>query len=305
MNHVCVMEVGPRDGFQSIEPFIPTDIKIKLIKNLGNCGFSRMELGSFVSPARLPQMADAREILAAVGERLANGGAVLVPNVKGAQFASAAGARGLVTVISATESHNQANIGRSIEGSMNELGQILRTAPRDIFIRLNIATSFHCPFEGPVSARSVAAIVGPAVEARPGIEIGLCDTIGKAMPTEVSALFGGCMREFPNCTWAFHGHDTYGFGVANVLAAYEAGVRVIDSAAGGLGGCPFAPGASGNVATEDVVYTFERLGISTGIDFESLLSVADQMTKVPGAVMGGHIRDVMLRVPKISTRAIQ
>ena len=293
MDRVCIVEVGPRDGFQSVEPFIPTETKIEMIEDLFGCGFSRMEVGSFVRPTRLSQMRDAADIVSVVGNRPRRAAAVLVPNLKGAELAFAAGASDLVTVISASESHNRANTERSIEASLHELGQVLQLAPRDSFIRFNIATSFYCPFEGVVKSESVIAIARQAFRVRADIEIGLCDTIGKATPIDVSKLFERCHREFPDSNWAFHGHDTYGFGLANVLAAYDAGVRVFDGAVAGLGGCPFAPGATGNVATEDVVYTFERLGIPTGIDLEGLLDVADCMTRLPGAITGGHIRKVM------------
>lgn len=301
MDRVCIMEVGPRDGFQSVGPQIPTETKIDLVRSLADCGFTQMEVGSFVSTARLPQMADVRDVMATVGNRTSLTAAVLVPNKKGAALAMAAGARGLVTVVSASQAHNRANIGRSIEESMDEFCDVLRSTPSDTYIRFNIATSFHCPFEGAVAPAGVIAIIRRALEARADIEIGLCDTIGKATPHEVGALFRQCMREFSGCRWAFHGHDTYGFGIANVLAAYEAGVGVIDGAAGGLGGCPFAPGASGNVATEDVVYTFERLGVATGIALAPLLDVARRMTELPGVMTGGHVRDVLAQTPNTAT----
>jgi hydroxymethylglutaryl-CoA lyase len=305
MDRVHVAEVGPRDGFQSIGPFIPTEIKIELIESLAASGFTRMEVGSFASPTLLPQMADIRAILEAAVRLPQLRPAVLVPNLRGAELALAAGAQNLVTVVSATESHNQSNTRRAVATSLAELREILCRAPRDGLIRYNIATSFHCPFEGAVDAARVLAIIEDALAARSDIEIGLCDTIGKAMPHEVTALFRRCMEAFPGCVWAFHAHDTYGFGVANVLAAHAAGVRIFDGAVAGLGGCPFAPGASGNVATEDVVYAFDRMGVATNIDLEKLLQAGDRAAGLPGADTGGHVRKLMGRVPATGTHCLR
>lgn len=292
---VSIVEVAPRDGFQSIGQFIPTSTKIDLIENIAAAGVARMEVGSFVSPALLPQMADIRPVLAASTALPNLAPAVLVPNLRGAELALTAGARHIVTVVSATESHNMSNTRRSIATSLGELKQILLSAPRDGILRYNIATSFHCPFEGAVDPGHVISIIENALSVRTDIEIGLCDTIGKAMPHEVQALFRQCMDQFPGCSWALHAHDTYGFGVANVLAAYDTGVRVIDGAVAGLGGCPFAPGASGNVATEDVVYAFERKGVATSINFDQLLAASDRASALPGAEIGGHIRKAIER----------
>lgn len=296
-----IVEVAPRDGFQSIVPFIPTATKIALIEGLAQSNLARMEVGSFVSPKLLPQMADIRAILEAVARVPSlTTAAVLVPNLRGAELALAAGAQHLVTVVSATESHNQSNTRRSVATSLGELREILQSAPTDSVVRYNIATSFHCPFEGTVHSDRVLAIIEDALSVRSDIEIGLCDTIGKAMPHEVKALFQKCMARFSNRKWAFHAHDTYGLGIANVLAAFEVGVRVIDSAVAGFGGCPFAPGASGNVATEDVVYAFERMGVATNVNLERLLQVTEQAAQLPGAVVGGHIRNAVVRTPSTS-----
>lgn len=290
---VQIVEVAPRDGFQSIGPFIPTITKIELIESLARSNLTRMEVGSFVSPKLLPQMADIRAILKVANRLPRLAAAVLVPNLRGAELALTAGAQNLVTVVSATESHNLSNTRRSITTSLQELREILQSAPCNSILRYNIATSFHCPFEGEVDTGRVLTIVEDALSVRSDIEIGLCDTIGKAMPHEVTALFQTCMDKFPNRMWAFHPHDTYGFGIANVLAAYEVGVRVIDGAVAGLGGCPFAPGASGNVATEDIVFALERTGIATNVDLDRLLQTAEQAAVLPGAEVGGHIRNAI------------
>jgi hydroxymethylglutaryl-CoA lyase len=287
---VEIVEVGPRDGFQSIALPIPTPTKLALMDTLRRSGVRRMEVGSFVSPTVLPQMADVRTILSAVKDWPQLKPAVLVPNLRGAELALEAGAQHLVTVVSATESHNQANTRRSIRDSLDELRIILGLAPHGGILRYSVAMSFHCPFEGPVGAGQVISIIENALSIRQDIEIGLADTTGNAMPHEVAALFRSCMERFPGCKWAFHGHDTYGFGIANVLAAYAVGVRIFDAAVAGIGGCPFAPGASGNVATEDVVYTFDRQGVLTDIDLAEFLSAANRAAALPGAVPSGHVR---------------
>ena len=220
---VQIVEVAPRDGFQSIAPIIPTNTKIELVRGLAEAGLSRAEIGSFVSPKALPQMADVRLVLDAAAGLPEFVAAVLVPNLRGAELALEAGARNLVTVVSASEAHNLSNTQRSISRSLGELKQVLQTAPRYGVLRYNIATSFHCPFEGSVDASQVLAIIEDALSVRTDIEIGLCDTIGKAMPREVQTLFKKCMLEFPGCSWAFHGHDTYGFGVANYSPRIDVG----------------------------------------------------------------------------------
>ncbi len=292
-SEIDIVEVGPRDGFQSIGPFIPTAQKIALIEQLVAAGLRRIEVGSFVSPAALPQMRDVAEVLSAVRRFPHVQAAVLVPNLKGAELARRARATNLVYVISASESHNQRNVRRSMTQSLDELARVLQSwdsEARGIF-RLNLATCFDCPFEGQVPQSAVFRLVDFALSLRDDIEIGICDTTGKASPCSVRDLFAGLRRRCGDTArFAFHAHDTYGFGIANVWAALESGVRTIDAAIAGLGGCPFAPGATGNIASEDVVYFSERLGYSTGLDIEALLEAAAAASRIDGALAGGHIR---------------
>lgn len=234
---VTLVEVGPRDGFQSVGPFIPTPDKIALIERLFGAGLRRIETTSFVSPSALPQMADAAEIVAA-GDRLPDLDAqVLVPTARHAERAFAAGARHLSAVLS---------------------------------------------------------LLDHLVAVTTDVEIALCDTTGRADPAQVRALFTAANDRFPQVrAWAFHGHDTYGLGAANVLAAWDAGIRVFDASVAGLGGCPFAPGATGNVATEDLVWMFDKMDVASGIDLGELVAVAHDVAALPGAQIGGRVRDAL------------
>lgn len=292
MSSVEIVEVGPRDGFQPIGPFIPTARKLEIIRGCAAAGLRRIEAGAFVGTAAVPQMADAEDILAAAAVPGLDV-QMLVPNPRHARRALAAGARHLVYVISVSESHNRNNVRRSVSDSVAEFAAL---APelRDTALRINIATAFDCPFEGRIDPSATMALVRDLVALRPDAEYCLCDTTGRADPAHVGSLHAACAEAFPEvAAWAFHGHDTYGLGLANVQAAHGAGVRVFDAAIAGLGGCPFAPGATGNVATEDVVWMFDRMGIRTGIDLEALLPVALAAAALPGGMPGGRVRDAL------------
>ncbi|MGL4636109.1 MAG: hydroxymethylglutaryl-CoA lyase [Beijerinckiaceae bacterium] len=294
MRQLQIVEVGPRDGFQVIKPFIPTETKIDICRRLAAAGLRRLEIGAFVSPAAIPQMQDIREVLAALradgeGPELS----ALVPNRRGAEDALKVGMDALVYVVSASESHNRNNVRRSVAESMDEmLGCLKELQPKGRF-RFNLATAFHCPFEGPTAHAPVLAMIEQVLGVRSNAEIALCDTTGYASPQEISALVTGVRARFGTAvSLAYHAHDTYGFGLSGVMAAWDAGVDIFDTAVAGLGGCPFAPGATGNTATEDITYAFERRGIATGIDMQLLLAVADNAAGLPGAQVGGHIRAV-------------
>ena len=206
-----------------------------------------------------------------------------------------AGVKDLVFVLSASESHNHSNVRRTIAESQEEL-EIIVAAGRQIDgfqLRVNIATVFDCPYEGRTPEKAVLDIIEHALEMGIPIEFGLCDTTGRGFPDHVATLCGGLVDKHKSDTsvaWAFHGHDTYGLGVANALSAYNAGIRIFDAAAAGLGGCPFAPGASGNTASEDLVFTFENMGISTGVDLNKLLDAAALIDSLPDVDTGGHVR---------------
>ncbi len=290
---VTMVEVGPRDGFQPIERFIPTDRKIALIDQLYDAGVRRMEATAFVSPRAVPQMADAPELLMYLRDKPGLDVQVLVPSQRQAERALAADATHLAFVLSASEAHNQSNVRRSPAESVEDLRAIVAMLPEGTELRINLATSFDCPFNGPVSAEQTLNLVETLLAAAPEAEVALCDTTGRVTPDRVGALFRSAKARLPQARWAFHGHDTYGLGVANVLAALGEGVDVVDASFAGMGGCPFAPGATGNVATEDVVWTLAAMGVRTGIDLERLLQAAGDAATLPGASVGGRVRDAL------------
>ena len=289
--HVTISEVSPRDGLQSIGPFVPTETKIAMVRALYEAGVRHMEVGSFVSPKHVPQMADTAEVLKVAQTLPGLAPTVLVPNRKGFELAMAAGATHIGLFMSVTEQHNQANVRRSREESFADLAEIVRAAPKGVSIRFNLSCCFHCPFEGVVPESTPIEWAARVAALDPAMEVCLADTTGNAAPDQVSRVFTAVTAASPN-PFAYHGHDTYGMGVANAAAAYAAGCRVFDGAAGGLGGCPFAPGATGNVATEDLVWLFNRMGVETGIDWQKLLKAADLAAGVPGGTPGGHLRAV-------------
>jgi hydroxymethylglutaryl-CoA lyase len=297
MRSVSIVEVAPRDGFQAVKRFIPTDEKIRIVDALGAAGLGRMEIGAFVSPKALPQMADIREVMARATLPDAIRLQALVPNGKGIHAAIEAGIREISWVVSVTESHNQSNVRRSVDDSFKDFERTWPELGRGLVLRFNLATSFDCPFEGRTPEERVIGLVERVLTTVSDVEIAICDTTGRAAPNHVHAMFEMLHGRFarPGVTFAFHGHDTYNVGVANAIAAYDAGVRVIDGAAAGLGGCPFAPGASGNTATEDLVFAFEHMGIATGVDLAKLLPAADLSRAVAPEQAGGRIQSVPRR----------
>lgn len=293
---VEICDVAPRDGFQVVKTWIPTETKIAVVEKLIAAGLMRIETGAFVSPKHVPQMSDTVE----VHEKSNVPGDVrlsaLVPNLRGAMDALANGVNDIVYVFSVSESHNKSNVRRPVAASIAELGDLLEQAKtvEDFKLRVNLATVFDCPFEGRVPEGDVMRAIEQVVGFCVPLEFGLCDTTGRAIPDHVAGVCETAIAEFGNddIGWAYHGHDTFGLGVANALYAYQAGIRVFDSAAAGLGGCPFAPGATGNTATEDLVFTLENMGIDTGIDLAKLLDAAELVASIPDADTGGHIRAV-------------
>ncbi|MBV1799595.1 hydroxymethylglutaryl-CoA lyase [Siccirubricoccus sp. G192] len=288
---VELSEVAPRDGLQSIAAFVPTETKIAIVRACWEAGLRRMEIGSFVSPRAVPQMADTGAVLKAAKQLEGLECTVLVPNRRGFDLAVQAGADRLGLFMSVTESHNKANLNRTREESFADLAAIVRDAPAGTKIRFNLSCVFHCPFEGVVPEAEALDWIERVVALDPEMEIALADTTGNAAPDQVRRLFEAAHRAWGK-RFAFHGHDTYGMGVANVVAAWEAGCRIFDAASGGIGGCPFAPGATGNVAMEDVVWMFGRMGVETGVDWPKLLVAADLAAAVPGATPGGAMRRV-------------
>jgi hydroxymethylglutaryl-CoA lyase len=291
---MTIVEVGPRDGFQSIEKLIPTDKKIEMIDRLYDAGIRRMEATAFVSQQAVPQLADAAEILRHAMRRPGLDVQVLIPSLKQAERALHAGAEHVAFVLSVSQKHNQSNVRRSPMDSVEDYRAIVSVLPAGVKMRVNIATAFDCPFDGPIGAESTLNLLDRLVDVLPEAEVCLCDTTGRVTPDRVAALFQSARECFPQAKhWAYHGHDTFGLGVANVVAAWQSGITVIDSSFAGLGGCPFAPGATGNVATEDVVWTFTNMGVATGIDLPALLAVANTAVALPGALHGGRVREAI------------
>ncbi|MGH8998514.1 MAG: hydroxymethylglutaryl-CoA lyase [Acidimicrobiia bacterium] len=277
---ITLTEVGLRDGLQLEEHRIPTDVKAKLAVALADAGYRRIEVGSFVSPKAVPAMADTAELLALVGGRPGVEFGVLVANDRGATEAVAAGAGALNVVVSASETLSQRNTRRSVDESVAVVADAVAaaaTSDRHVPVSAIVATSFGCPYEGPIAPEVVIDVVGRVLDAGAG-RVTLADTIGAGNPAQVRRLVAEVRALHPDVEFGFHGHDTRGMGVANVAAAVEAGAEGIDASVGGLGGCPFAGrGASGNVASEEVIGLLDGLGVACGIDIDMVAEVAAEL----------------------------
>ena len=286
---VTLNEVGPRDGFQNVATFIPTSDKIAIIDSLVAAGLKDFELTSFVSPKAIPQLADAAEVCRTVigkyGDKI--NASALVPNLKGAQSAWESGVREVACVISVSASHNKANINRSHEESLAELAKIVESLP-DMKVRVDLATAFACPFEGWTPLESVYTLTEKVVQL--GISnIVLADTIGVATPDRVFQLSAGIRQKFPAISFSLHIHDTRGMGLANTLSGLTAGITTFETSIAGLGGCPFAPGAAGNTATEDLVNMLSGMNIETGVNLEKLISTVQLVTEKVDAKTNSHM----------------
>jgi len=287
-SRVEIREVCPRDGFQSVKEKIFTKDKIALIDAMAETGVSVMEVTSFVSPKAIPQMSDASEVMTHFNERWSGKvkSVVLVPNVKGAENALKVSPDSLNFVLSASASHNRANTRRTIEESLAELKEV-KSLCGDVELGLSVATSFQCPFEGAISPDAVVNIVEKAMEIGVGT-VTLADTIGTCDPVYLSSTLSQIKKVFGDYPFFLHLHDTHGMAMVNTMVAMEMGFYRFDSATGGLGGCPFAPGAAGNSATEDMVNFFDRVGVSSGVDLERVLAIADRM-KTMGLPVNSHM----------------
>ena len=268
--HVRVVEVGPRDGLQNEPSTVPAEAKVALIEALADAGLTGIEAGSFVSPKWVPQMADTAEVLARLRPRPDVSYPVLVPNLQGLDRALACGVREVAVFGAASESFSRRNINCSIEESLGRFAPVVEKARASgLEVRGYVSCVLGCPYEGEVSADAVARVAA-ALLAMGCYEISLGDTIGTGTPLKARRLVERVASEVPLERIALHFHDTYGQALANILACLELGVSVVDSAVAGLGGCPYARGATGNVATEDVAYMLSGMGIETGIDLRAL-----------------------------------
>ncbi|WP_423799013.1 hydroxymethylglutaryl-CoA lyase [Neobacillus sp. SAB-20_R2A] len=269
-----IIEVGPRDGLQNEKLFVPTEIKKQFIAALRNAGLKEMELTSFVSPKWVPQMGDAEEIVAdSLADTTRN--IVLAPNRRGIDRVYSTDCQAVAVFVGVSNTFNQKNINKSTVDSMTELKPIIKELKeKNYFVRACISTAFYCPYEGKIEEEETLKLCREFVEAGAD-ELSVADTIGMAAPHEAYSLFSKINAEFKETLITAHFHDTRKLGLANILASLQAGVDRFDTSAGGLGGCPFAPGASGNTATEDVVYMLERMGIDTGVDLQKLVDAIE------------------------------
>lgn len=293
MEKVEIVEVGPRDGLQNIPDFVPTETKIALIHAIADAGVTRMEIGSFVSPKAIPQMQDMDAVAQGLRSMPNIVKMALVPNSKGARRAFSHGIKDLEMVISMTDGHNKSNVGRPTSESLDDLNYLLSEVDPEekLNLRIGLATSFHCPFEGLTPEATTLSNIEKMLTFRSGLEFALADTTGMATPQAVKSLTKQALEHFgDSATFVFHGHDTSGFGIANILAGLEAGLRSFDTSVAGLGGCPYAPGASGNIPSEDVIYLLHRMGMQTGINLEKLMLASDIAASIPSAIEASHVR---------------
>jgi len=272
---VRIVEVGPRDGLQNEAARIPTDVKVRFVDLLGEAGFSWIEVTSFVHPKAVPQLADADQVYGSIFKRPGVRYPVLVPNPRGLDRAVAAGARDIALFVAATESFSRANINRSIAESLADARAVVAAAgSHSMRVRAYISVVFGCPYEGAVNVSAVADVASALFDT--GVdEVILGDTIGVATPADIARVLPPLLALAPAERWGLHFHDTRGTALANVMRALDLGITAFDSSAGGLGGCPFAgPSAAGNLATEDLVYLLDGLGVEHGIDLAKVIDAS-------------------------------
>jgi hydroxymethylglutaryl-CoA lyase len=287
--HVRMVEVGPRDGLQNEEAVVPVEVKIGLIDRLSATGLSVIEAGSFVSPKWVPQMADSARVLAGITRRPGVSYPVLVPSMQGFEAAVAAGAEEIAVFGSASETFSQRNINCSIAQSLVRFGEVIAAARRrNIRVRGYVSCVLGCPYEGDVAPAAVARMAARLLEMG-CYEISLGDTIGLATPAKAQAMVRTVMKKVPREQLAVHFHDTYGQALANILAVLDLGIAVVDSSVAGLGGCPYAKGATGNVASEDLLCMLNGLGIETGVDLAELIAAGGYISAFLGRPSGSKV----------------
>ncbi len=295
-SRVSLREVGPRDGLQNEDP-VSTDAKVALLDALSSTGLSRIEAVSFVHPRAIPQMADADEVWARVRKAPNVRYSALVPNIRGAQRAVAAGFREIEVVVSASDTHNRRNINRATAESLDDIAELIALAhPAGVAVEVIVATSFGCPYEGDVAPERVEDIVTRVV-ADGADRIAFGDTTGMATPRRVVYVVDAVREAQPDLEILLHFHNTRGAALANILTAVGLGVANFDASVGGLGGCPYAPGASGNVATEEVVHMLHDMGIDTGVDLAALLDAASLAQRIVGRELPSNVLKAGPRLP--------
>ena len=285
---ISLREVGPRDGLQNEDP-VPTAAKVELINTLARTGVSRIEAVSYVKPEAIPQMADADQVWDGITRAPAVRYSALAPNLRGARRALDAGFTEVEVVVSASDTHNRRNVNRGTAESLDDIAVIIDEAHgRGAACQVVVATAWGCPYEGDVQAGRVLSVAGRAV-ADGADSISFGDTTGMATPRRVTELVGGFRSRHPDVPLNLHFHNTRGTGLANVLAALELGVDDFDASVGGLGGCPYAPGASGNIATEELVYMVEDMGVATGVDLAAMIGAAEEAERIVGRQLPSQV----------------
>jgi hydroxymethylglutaryl-CoA lyase len=285
---ISVREVGPRDGLQNEDP-VPTQAKIELIDRLSGTGVQRIEAVSFVRPDAIPQMADAEEVWGGIDRAASVRYSALVPNLRGAARALDSGLTEIEAVVSASDTHNRKNVNRGTAESLDDIAQIIALAhQRGATCQVIVSTAWGCPYEGDVPVERVVATAGRAL-ADGADTVSFGDTTGMATPGRVQRLIGEFRSAYPEAELNLHFHNTRGTGLANVLAALELGVADFDASVGGLGGCPYAPGATGNIATEELVHMVEDMGVGTGIDLSALIDAAADAERIIGRQLPSQV----------------
>ena len=302
MTRIYFNDVVMRDGFQ-IEPnFIPTDDKVRLVDELSDCGFAKIEVTSFTSPKAIPALCDAEQVMMEIKRVPGVRYVALAPNMRGAERAMECKVDEINLVMSASETHNLANTRMTLKQSRAVLTDIIREAKGKAAVNISISTAFGCPMEGHVDPASVIALGDWFVE-QGADGITLCDTTGMANPLQVSELAEGLDSRWKGAELTLHFHNTRGMGLANVVAGLAVGVNHYDASLAGLGGCPYAPGATGNICTEDLVHMLQDMGMDTGVDLDKLIACAREMPNmvghdVPGAILRGGKSNARFPVPK-------
>ena len=295
---IHVQEVAMRDGLQSEVNFVPTEQKIELVNRLASCGLQKIEVSSFVSPRAIPQLADAEAVFQGIVRRSGVIYAALVPNVRGIERAIAARADEVNLVMSASESHNRANLRMSAEASFAALKEAAAlAAAAGLWVTASLSCSFGCPMEGEIPAATVHAWCRRLSDEAGIRSITLCDTTGMAYPALVEELVGLVRQSSPAVEIALHFHNTRGLGLANVFAGLKAGVIHFDAALAGIGGCPFAPGATGNICTEDLIHALEVSGYQCGVDLNALIGTAKHLEQLLGHATPGQVMKAGPRLP--------
>jgi len=288
MSRIYFNDVVTRDGFQIESNFIPTEDKIRLVDELSQCGFAKIEVTSFTSPKAIPMLRDAEEVMGKIKRVPSVEYTVLVPNLRGAERALESRADEFNLVMSTSETHNLANLRMGREKSFSGLTEVIQYVDGKVPINVSLSTAFGCPMEGDVPEETVEGYVQRFADL--GVRgITICDTTGMANPAQVSKMAESLQKRFTNLQLTFHFHNTRGMGLANLLAAVQSGITRFDGSLGGLGGCPYAPGASGNISSEDAIHMLDEMGYDTGINIPRLLQLARELPMIVGHDVPGQI----------------